>query len=196
MLIALALTAAVLSTPIPTPPVFVAGNYALTFQSPPATTICALPADWVGSNHGTVLFLQPPKECGGVGYPSSSRAFSEDVPRIEVYYAYWMGDPGTGPPPCNHIVGRIHFIAKSRRLCQTTQGRDVRLSVSARYTADAPAWVEVALVTPTTRLSMDMRAFRRLAGSLKPCKGSWSTSDGKSGSFGVGAPCPENGKFF
>jgi hypothetical protein len=98
MSVALALAAA-LAVPVAAPPVFVGGDYALTFQTPRKTTICALPSDWVGSNHGTVIFLRPPKRCGGVGYPSSSRGFSDDVPRIEVFYAYWLGDPGTGPPP-------------------------------------------------------------------------------------------------
>lgn len=106
MSIALALAAVSLSTPIPTPPIFVAGDYALTFRAPPNTTTCPFPADWVGSNHGTVVFLRPPKGCGGVGYPSSSRSFSENVPRIEVFHAYWIGDPGTGPKPCRRVLAR------------------------------------------------------------------------------------------
>ena len=122
MLIAFALAAALLNAPIPTPPIFVAGDYALTFHTPPDTTTCALPADFVGSNHGTVIFLQPPKDCGGVGYPSSSRSFSENVPRIEVFYAYWLGDPGTGPKPCHRVIGRIQFIAKARKLCPDRSG--------------------------------------------------------------------------
>jgi hypothetical protein len=60
MPLALVVAAASLSTPIPTPPIFVAGDYALTFRAPPDTTTCALPPDWVGSNHGTVIFLRPP----------------------------------------------------------------------------------------------------------------------------------------
>jgi hypothetical protein len=191
-----ALAAASPSTPIPTPPIFVAGNYALTFRAPPDTTICALPADWVGSNHGTVLFLRPPKECGGVGYPSSSRSFSEDVPRIEVYYAYWLGDPGTGPERCRKVVGRIELVAKARKLCQTSEGPDLRMSVSARYTADAPAWVELTLVTTPERLRVDLKTFRQLSGSVTPCKVSVSRSDGKSATFGVGSACPAEGRFF
>lgn len=196
MLIAFALAAALLNAPIPTPPIFVAGDYALTFHTPPDTTTCALPADFVGSNHGTVIFLQPPKDCGGVGYPSSSRSFSENVPRIEVFYAYWLGDPGTGPKPCHRVIGRIQFIAKARKLCQTDQGQDLRISVSARYTADIPAWVELTLVTTPRRLDADLKTFRELAGSVTPCKVSWSSSDGRSGSYGVGQMCPAEGRFF
>jgi hypothetical protein len=196
MPVTLVLAAVLLSAPVPTPPIFIAGDYALTFRTPPNTTTCALPDNWVGSNHGTVIFLQPPKNCGGVGYPSSSRAFSEDVPRIEVFYAYWSGDPGTGPAPCHKVAGSIKFVAKARKLCQTDQGQYLRISVSARYSADAPAWVELALVTTPSRLDADLRMFRELAGSLTPCKVFWSSSDGKSGSYGVGSLCPADGKFF
>jgi hypothetical protein len=196
MPIALVLAAASLSTPIPTPPIFVAGDYALTFRAPPNTTTCPLPADWAGSNHGTVVFLRPPKECGGVGYPSSSRSFSEDVPRIEVFYAYRIGDPGGGPEPCRKVVGTIKFVAQARQLCQTRRGQDLRISVSARYTADAPAWVELTLVTTPEHLGVDLKTFRQLAGSVTPCKVLFSGSDGKSGSFGVGSACPAEGKFF
>jgi hypothetical protein len=197
MPVTLVLAAAVLlSSPVPTPPVFVAGNYALTFRTPLNTTICALPADWVGSNHGTVIFLRPPVSCGGVGYPSSSRSFSEDVPRIEVFYAYWLGDPGTGPAPCHNVVGTVKFIAKDRKLCETSEGQDLRLSVRARYTADAPAWVELTLVTTPSRRDADLKTFRDLAGSLTQCKVLWSGSNGKSGSYGVGSICPEEGEFF
>ena len=197
MTVILAFAAVLLSVPpVPAPPIFVAGNYALTFRTPPNTMICALPADWVGSNHGTVIFLRPPKDCGGVGRPSSNRSFSEDVPRIEVFYAYWLGDPGTGPAPCKKVVGSIKFVAKSRSICEKEEAQDLRISVSARYPADAPAWVEVALVTTPGRRDTDLKTFRELAGSLTPCKGSWSSSDGKSGSYGVGSICPAEGKFF
>lgn len=196
MHIAPVIAAALLSTPIPAPPIFVAGDYALTFRAPPNTTTCALPVDWAGSNHGTVIFLRPPKECGGVGYSSGSRSFSENVPRIEVFYAYWIGDAGTGPEPCRKVVGRIKFVARARQLCQTRQGRDPRISVSARYTADAPAWVELTLITTHKRLGLDLKTFRQLAGSVTPCKVLFSGSDGKSSSFGVGSACPAEGKFF
>jgi hypothetical protein len=196
MLVALALAVASLGTPVPTPPIFVAGDYALTFRVPVDTTTCTLPADWVGSNHGTVVFLRPPKECGGVGYPSSSRSFSDDVPRIEVFYAYWDDDLGTGFEPCRRVIGRIKFIAKTRKLCETRQGPDLRISVSARYTADAPAWVELTLVTTPERFGVDLKTFRQLAGSVTPCKVSFSGGAGKSDSIGVGAACPAGGKFF
>jgi hypothetical protein len=195
MSVALALAAA-LAVPVAAPPVFVAGDYALTFRTPRNTTTCALPSDWVGSNHGTVIFLRPPKGCGGVGYPSSSRGFSDDVPRIEAFYAYWLGDPGTGPSPCQRAVGRVNFVGRARHVCQTRQGRDLRDAVNARYTADAPAWVEVALVTTPQRLRADLRAFRIVTSTLAPCRVTWSNSDGKSGSFGVGKACPDDGKFF
>jgi hypothetical protein len=196
--IALILAAATVlaSAPIPTPPIFVTPVYALTFRSPTSTTMCALPVDWTGSDHGTVMFLQPPKQCGGVGFPSSSRGFSEDVPRIEVYYQYWLDDPDTGPAPCKTVVGQIKLLAKTRKLCRAIQGNNLRISASARYTADIAAWVELALITTPQRLKSDLITFRRLAASVSPCKESWSSSDGKSISVGTGADCPADGKFF
>ena len=70
----LAAATVLVSAPIPTPPIFVTPVYALTFRSPSATTICALPVDWTGSDHGTVMFLLPPKQCGGARFPLRERA--------------------------------------------------------------------------------------------------------------------------
>jgi hypothetical protein len=196
MLAALMMAAAVTGAPQPAPPIFVSGNYALTFRSPADTTICPLAPDWVGSDHGTVIFLTPPHACGGAGYPSSSRGFSPEAPRLEVYYQYWLDDPDTPPPPCRHVIGRVRFVRKLRPLCRIAQGGMLRISVSARYTADNPAWVEVAAVTTPLRLKTDLQALKALSASLRPCRASWSTSDGKSGTIGTGADCPADGKFF
>lgn len=195
MPVAIALAAALVA-PVPTPPIFNAGDYALTLHTPRGATTCPLPANWEGSNHGTVMFLQPPHTCGGVGYPSSDRSFSDDVPRIEVFYAYWLGDPGTGPPACRRVVGHTSFVGRIRKVCQRRQGRMLRVTVNARYTADSPAWIEIALVTTQQRLRHDLTAFRAVTSSLKSCRVTWSNSNGKSGSYGDGEPCPADGRFF
>ena len=87
MLVGLAMAAAIsaISSPRPTPSAFVSEQYGLTFRTPPTSTYCALPEDWVGSEYGTTIFLIPPKRCYGAGYPSSGRAFEGSASRIEVF---------------------------------------------------------------------------------------------------------------
>ena len=110
-----------------------------------------------------------------------------------MFYAYWLDDLGTGPAPCKIASDRLIFVGKSRRVCLARQGHDLRLSVSARYVADAPAWVEVALVTTRKRLHQDMKAFQAVASSFSPCR--VYDKDTKTG-YGEGQPCPAEGKFF
>ena len=79
----------VLAAALVAPPVYVSPNYNLSFRSPPGAYYCPLPKGWVGSDHGTILFLQRPARCGGAGYPSSSRGFEPaGLSRIDVYYGY------------------------------------------------------------------------------------------------------------
>ena len=193
MLAALTMAAAAIVAPRPAPPVFVTENYALTFRSPEHTTYCPLAPDWVGSDHGTTLFLTPPRECGGAGYPSSSRAFSPNGPRLEVYYGYLDADEPL--PPCRHAIGRFKLVGRLRPLCQSTEDGMLRISIDARYTADSSAEVEVAVVTNPQRLQSDLQALKLLSASLRPCRVSWS-SDGKPGSMGTGRACPAGGRFF
>ena len=182
--------------PKPAPPVFVSVNYALTFRSPPNAMICPLAPDWVGTDHGTTIFLAPPGDCGGAGFASSNRGFSNTPPRIEVYYQYWLHDPNTPPPRCRRTVGSIKLIGKARPLCRAKDNGTLELSASAAYSADARAWVLVSLVTTPDRLKADTAALRNLAASVKPCRQTWSTTDGRSGVFGTGAACPADGVFF
>lgn len=110
-----------------------------------------------------------------------------------MYYAYWLGDPGTGPSPCKRVIGRAMFIGRARTVCQAKQGHDLRVSVSARYMADTSAWVEVALVTTRERLQKDLRAFRAMTASFAPCR---VYDEQSRSSFGEGQPCPAEGRFF
>ena len=62
---------------------FTSVNYPMTFKAPASAFFCPLSPDWVGSDHGTTVFLARPKACYGAGYPSSSRGFEPgDFPRI------------------------------------------------------------------------------------------------------------------
>jgi hypothetical protein len=187
---AAAVTAAALAGPLPVPSVYVTRNYALTFTPPKAATYCPLPEDWVGSDHGTTLFLTPPERCGGAGYPSSGRDFSPNVPRIEVYYGYWFeGD--MDPPPCPQTVGAAKLIGKSRPLCRA----DGQVSLSAIYKVDGPAQVILTLVTTPERLDADLATLRELAVTVRPCRAAYPMAGGKPLVTGTGRLCPA-GKWF
>ena len=200
MVIGFAMAAALAagSSPLPTPSVFVSAQYGRTFRTPPSSSYCALPAVWVGSDHGTVIFLTPPKRCSGAGYPSSGRGFDGDVPRIEVFYAYDIGDDDADEKaaPC-HEVGRAVFLGKLRRLCRSSSRRKVEVSVTAKYQADIAAQTSLTLVTSSARLKDDLRRFEALLKSARTCTATWhDDKGGPSVTTGSGAPCPAGARWF
>lgn len=176
---------------------FVSRSYALTFVAPPGLTYCPLPPDWVGSDHGTTLFLTPPRTCGSVGYPSMARDFEPPgTSRIEVYYGRTM-DEGLGDRqmPCRR-VGQMRFLSSNRPLCATTwRGMAVR-EVSGRYVADDETEAVFTLVTYPARLPHDLAVFRALAATVHPCALPWRDAQGRPRIEGSGRPCPEQGDFY
>jgi hypothetical protein len=169
--------------PKPDPPVYVTPNCALTFRASPKLTYCPMPKGWVGSDHGTTLFLVPPRQCGGAGYPSSSRGFlPPDTSRIEVYYGYSFDE--VPDRPCN-AGGRFRFLGRMQTLCRDKAGRSFTLEVRGRYEADQPAEASVRLVTSSDRLSRDTEILVGLANSMRACR-----VLGASPSLGTGAACP------
>lgn len=169
-------------------------NYGLTFRVPAGTSYCPLPRDWVGSDHGTTIFLERPRNCaGGAGYPSISRG-PEEGARIWIYYAYWMGEDERPPPPCRR-VGRLQFLGRDRPVCETGIAGFVRREVRARYTADIAAEASFTLVTRPSRLDRDMPAFAMLVRSARTCSAVWRTPGRRPFILGVGARCPPVGTF-
>jgi hypothetical protein len=169
--------------PKPAPPVYATHNYALMFETPPGLTYCPLPKNWVGSDHGTTLFLVPPRRCGGAGLPSSSRWFEPNVRRIEVYYGY-RNDDAPAQRSCR-MAGRLQFVGQMRPLCKGREGRMVTLEAWATYEASSPADVSLRLVTTSNRVGRDSVDLSKLAKSLRPCR-----VQDASPPFGAGAPCP------
>ena|SRR5215472_294217 len=49
--------------PLPAPGLYVTSNYGLMAKIPKGLTYCPLPEGWEGSDHGTVLFIEPPSGC-------------------------------------------------------------------------------------------------------------------------------------
>lgn len=192
MLAALAAAAAI--APLPAPSVFVTSNYGLTFRTPPHAFHCPLSKDWVGSDHGTVVFLERPTACFGAGYPSSSRGYApEDLPRVDVFYAYWSED--LTAPPCSR-AGQVRLMGRLRPVCRERIGKLVRLSSTARYKADIAAEATVSLVTTPARLDYDLAAFRIVAASMAACRADWKDDRGRPFTIGTGPPCPPNGRWF
>lgn len=176
-------------SPRPAPRIYVTPNYALTFRAPARSTYCPLAPDWVGSDHGTTIFLSPPAACGtSNGYASSGRVYTpETTPRIDVYYGYWTEE--APPERCDSPAGRVRFLGRSRFVCQTRSGGLIADKVYGRYEADSPAEAYLTLVTTKDRYKQDFAAFVAMAGSLRPCRVR-QRMDGKTVSFGVGARCP------
>lgn len=160
--------------PTPAPAVFRSIDKNLTFPAPFDSTYCPLPADWVGSDHGTTVFLVPPSSCGGAGYPSSSRGAGE-APRIHVYYGYDTADEAfkSPPAPCEEI-GRIVVLGHDRPLCIIRDGARAEVRVETPYMAegyeaDIDSDAVFTLATSSDRLTRDLETFRALVAGTGTC---------------------------
>lgn len=181
--------------PKPAPAVFVTRNYGITFASPIGTTYCPLPAGWIGSDHGTIVFLVPPGKCGGAGYPSNGRGFRpSDVRRIEVYYGYALDDAELSPAPCDRI-GTTRLFGVDHAICETRDRMTIRQTVRAGYLLDEKSEVSITLVTTAERLAQDCVPFQQLVTSVRACSSKSRVSVRKETKFGTGPACPE-GTFY
>lgn len=184
--------------PRPAPAQYFTGQYGLTFTVPTGATYCPLPHDWAGSDHGTTIFLEPPRTCGGAGYPSSSRGYApEGVARIELFYRYWMGDEDEreiGRPPCRQVAA-IRFLGAARPVCETREDGLIVRTVSARYSVEAGGVADLTLVTRAARLDADQRAFAAAAASMRTCTATFGVR-GKRFTVGTGRPCPRKARWF
>jgi hypothetical protein len=90
----------------------------------------------------------------------------------------------------------MSLLGRSHRLCESQNRGGRRISVRARYVADIPAEVEVALVTPNSHFRAYLPALRALVVSMRVCRAAWSASNGKSGFIGRDPDCPKEGRFF
>lgn len=181
--------------PRATPPQYATENYGLTFHVPPSTTYCPLPKGWVGSDHGTVIFLERPKRCGGTGYPSSSRGYEPaDLATINIFYGYWLGEDETPAAPCQQI-GTTMFLGARHPVCEERRGEQITRWVTARYQADGPAEATLTLTTRTARLQSDMATFQKTAATVRTCKTVWTAPKGRF-TTGHGLPCPKGSRWF
>jgi len=165
---------------------FSTNNYTLTFRTPTGLTYCPVPANWIGSDHGTILFLIPPRRCTGVAYSASDRvAEPAGLPHIEVYYGH--RDLADAPLPRCRAVGSISLLGQPRPLCAGhTKGLILR-TVSALYSNDTTNEVSLTLVTTRQRLTKDIALFSHLVRSVGMCTSDMALPGGKR--FGSGPPC-------
>lgn len=189
--------------PLPTPPAFATREKGLTFRTPPNASYCPLPDDWVGSDHGTTLFLTPPRHCAGdVGYPSSARGFTPEwTPRVEVYYGYWDAEIARSRSTCRSPI-KARLFAQETRLCRIRRAAGETFSAAGHYRANSAVEVIFTLVTTQARRNGDVTAFRRLLASARMCSSIWHSEDASGhrnapdSVIGTGARCPVDARFF
>ena len=182
--------------PAPASGVFVTRNYALTLRAPRGLTYCRLPDEWTGSDHGTILFLVPPTDCGGAGYPSSSRGFTPaDTPRLELYY----GRTDSDVPPRHRCRGTamVRFMDRPTRPCPPDPAfNQAGAELATRYTADSEAEAILTLLTTRRRFRHDLETLRALAATTHACSVPWQDKDGRTRLMGSGPRCPRHGDFY
>jgi hypothetical protein len=184
---------------LPTPSVYVTPNYNLTFHVPPKSFYCPLPRDWLGTDHGTVIFLESPGGCSGNGYASSDRGFERDVARIGIYYGWDFSEDSdesaAASKPCE-AVGHSHFLGRDTPICKTNKDGKIILGVKGKYDADSPAEAEFVLITTADRFARDFAIFRALLISARPCSLQWTYGKSQTGRSGTGARCPSGAGWF
>lgn len=160
-------------TPLPAPKLYRSSDKSLTFPTPAGAFYCPKPEGWVGSDHGTVVFLTKPKACVSSDAFTSSERGALSAPNIQVYYGY---DPGwEGRPPRCEEIGRAPFLGGERPLCLTRRDdRIVEVVAKANYMAegvgaDIKANAVFTLVTDAARLDADLATFRTLLAQTSTC---------------------------
>lgn len=174
------------------PPAYATPNYGLTFQVPRGLSYCPLPDGWTGSDHGTTLFLAPPKQCGG--YPSSSRTYAPGlIPHVDIYYGWWLDDGAFPAHPCRRPYGSIRVFGRLYPVCPLRRDGLVGVEIHGQYSLahsdDAEA--VFTLLTTSRRLPRDLKMFKALVMSVRTC-----TVPGEGERFGTGAPCPKGISWF
>jgi hypothetical protein len=172
--------AAVATEPRPAPRLYVTGNHGVRVQVPDGLYYCPLPEGWVGSDHGTTLFLVAPGDCEAGGTPA-----------ISIFYAFNVverdhGDGDERPPRTDAELRRdecpagggmvtgLRLLGHSVPGCSVRDGSRVTISANAVYSLER-GWrgpdrtLAVTLSTSTKRLSADLVTFRRLLAGISIC---------------------------
>ncbi len=180
--------------PQPAPRLYVTSNYGLMAKIPRGLMYCRLPDGWMGSDHGTVLFLEPPSGCiPSHSYPSSDRPTADFVPAIFFYYEHNVADIDRGkdessPPrtsseyvrqscerPYLKIPSGLRLLGRPAVGCRHDDGDRVDITLAALYWSGNEG-VIVTLSTNRKRLSHDLPMLAKVASAISVCKPSWDKS--------------------
>jgi hypothetical protein len=180
--------------PRPAPPLFASPNYGIMASIPSGLTYCPLPTDWVGSDHGTEIYLTPPAGCRRYeGYSSSSRGETNSVPTISLFYASNVVEvdlPNYSGPPRNEselmkvtcedsqisAPNGLTLLGKPAVGCRYNHGDQVTITVAQLYSLEKSRLNEapdceliVTLATTWPRLAKDLRIFAAITTSISIC---------------------------
>jgi hypothetical protein len=181
--------------PKPAPPIYVTHNHGIRADIPAGLTYCPLPSDWMGSDHGTTLYLVPPRRCGRTtAYPSTNRRVSNPVPSIDLYYGFNVAeinrrDAHSSPPrtsaeyvnawcekPSQAIPVGLTLLGAPALGCRHDQGSNVVIELMAVYSwqnseSDVRPERELVVTLSTTkeRIEKDLRTFGLFAAGIRLC---------------------------
>ena len=147
-------------------------NYALAFPSLRETWTCPIPTDWTGTDHGTILFLTPPRRCYGIGFPSIARGFEPGTtPRIEVYYDGTFIDDGIRPLTARSCrqVATMRLFGSERPVCAMKAKAGLKIVRIASLYRQKEYEVELTLVTTPARYQRDFATLQRLTSVIGTC---------------------------
>ena len=181
------------AVPSPTPRLYVTHNHGVAIRIPPGLSYCPLPDGWVGSDHGTLLYIVPPAACPPVAEAEhASSAF------IGVYYGfnvaeYARADGTQGPPrsaaellhltcPAPRSLPGVILLGRPALLCHSAKGPVVTIASGALFYLEPPApgryvqgrALNITLATTRPRLHRDFRLFARLLAQVSICTPEWA----------------------
>lgn len=179
------------------PSLFATDIFGLMALIPSGLTYCPIPPGWVGSNHGTELYLVAPTGCHReMGYSSSDRGPLNSVPTISIFYAYNVPElelPGYEGPPRNAeelrqlecdqpylpLPDGLTLFGKPAVGCRYDRGDEVKIRLvqlyrlepsNQRKTGEPPdCELEVTLYSSRKRLAEDLRIFGAITKSFALC---------------------------
>ncbi len=168
----------------PAPPAYVTPNYGVRLALPPGLSYCPLPADWVGTDHGPMLYLRRP-DCRD---PKGRR--------IGVDYEHNVAEHDYGGPEdrpartdaelrrtdCPSLRPAVPVRLLGRRVlpCVEVAGGWLTVTAAAVYDierdgTEPPGFtLAVRLVTTPRYLAADLAAFRRVVAGASICTPRWA----------------------
>lgn len=189
---------------------FVTHNYQLMARIPAGLFHCPFPATYIGTDHGITLYRAAPAACDP-GAPNAAHGIPDGPSVIQITYGYnvaEIGVPGQSRPPLTNaelarqecgpdpapLPDGLTLFGRKAAGCVRRDGNRVRVTLVSLYGqerrpgAEPPdSEVSINLETDEGRLGRDVALLRRVAGSLRVCRGvDWPPVQGRPDC----PPCP------